>query len=67
MTTPAGKALFGMMGVFAEFERVILAERVRVGVAERRRLIRLRGGAGSLSNRRDRRPGGPLLRLSWRV
>lgn len=28
-TTPAGRALFGMMGVFAEFERALIAERVR--------------------------------------
>lgn len=27
-TTPAGKALFGMMGVFAEFERSMIQERV---------------------------------------
>ena len=27
-TTPAGKALFGMMGVFAEFEREMIRERV---------------------------------------
>jgi DNA invertase Pin-like site-specific DNA recombinase len=32
-TTPAGKALFGMMGVFAEFERAMLSERVRAGLA----------------------------------
>jgi DNA invertase Pin-like site-specific DNA recombinase len=32
-TTPAGKALFGMMGVFAEFERSIIQERVRAGLA----------------------------------
>ncbi len=32
-TTPAGKALFGMMGVFAEFERGMIQERVRVGMA----------------------------------
>jgi DNA invertase Pin-like site-specific DNA recombinase len=25
--TPAGKAMFGMMGVFAEFERSVIAER----------------------------------------
>ena len=31
-TTPAGKALFGMMGVFAEFERSIIQERVRAGL-----------------------------------
>ena len=32
-TTPAGKAMFQMMGVFAEFERSIIQERVRAGVA----------------------------------
>jgi DNA invertase Pin-like site-specific DNA recombinase len=32
-TTPAGKALFGMMGVFAEFEREIIRERVTAGLA----------------------------------
>jgi DNA invertase Pin-like site-specific DNA recombinase len=31
-TTPAGKALFQMMGIFAEFERSIIAERVRSGI-----------------------------------
>lgn len=32
-TTPAGKALFQMMGVFAEFERAMIQERVRAGMA----------------------------------
>jgi DNA invertase Pin-like site-specific DNA recombinase len=32
-TTPAGKALFQMLGVFAEFERSIIQERVRAGLA----------------------------------
>ena len=32
-TTPAGRALFGMMGVFAEFERGMIQERVRAGLA----------------------------------
>jgi DNA invertase Pin-like site-specific DNA recombinase len=32
-TTPAGRALFGMMGVFAEFERGMIQERVRAGMA----------------------------------
>src|SRR5262249_45685486 len=31
-TTPAGKAMFQMMGVFAEFERSIIQERVRAGL-----------------------------------
>jgi DNA invertase Pin-like site-specific DNA recombinase len=32
-TTPAGKAMFQMMGVFAEFERAILRERIKAGLA----------------------------------
>jgi DNA invertase Pin-like site-specific DNA recombinase len=35
-TTPAGKALFGMMGVFAEFERAMIQERIRAGLAKAR-------------------------------
>jgi DNA invertase Pin-like site-specific DNA recombinase len=36
-TTPAGKALCGMMGVFAEFERSMIQERVRAGLERARR------------------------------
>jgi DNA invertase Pin-like site-specific DNA recombinase len=36
-TTPGGKALFGMMGVFAEFERSMIQERVRAGLERARR------------------------------
>jgi DNA invertase Pin-like site-specific DNA recombinase len=35
-TTPAGKALFGMLGVFAEFEREMIKERVNAGLARAR-------------------------------
>jgi DNA invertase Pin-like site-specific DNA recombinase len=35
-TTPAGKAMFQMLGVFAEFERAILQERIRAGLARAR-------------------------------
>src|SRR5262245_7434716 len=35
-TTPAGKAMFQMMGVFAEFERAMISERVRAGLARAR-------------------------------
>src|SRR5262249_14985185 len=34
--TPAGKALYGMMGVFAEFEREMIRERVLAGMARAR-------------------------------
>jgi DNA invertase Pin-like site-specific DNA recombinase len=35
-TTPAGKALFQMMGVFAEFERAMIQERVKSGLERAR-------------------------------
>ena len=35
-TTPAGKAMFGMMGVFAEFERSMIVARVNAGLARAR-------------------------------
>jgi DNA invertase Pin-like site-specific DNA recombinase len=35
-TTPAGKALFQMLGVFAEFERSMIRERVMAGLARAR-------------------------------
>jgi DNA invertase Pin-like site-specific DNA recombinase len=35
-TTPAGKALFQMMGVFAEFERAMIQERVKAGLERAR-------------------------------
>jgi DNA invertase Pin-like site-specific DNA recombinase len=35
-TTPAGKALFQMCGVFAEFERSMILERVKAGLARAR-------------------------------
>jgi DNA invertase Pin-like site-specific DNA recombinase len=36
-TTPAGRALFQMLGVFAEFEREMIRERVRAGLARARK------------------------------
>jgi DNA invertase Pin-like site-specific DNA recombinase len=35
-TTPAGRAMFQMCGVFAEFERAMIVERVRSGLAKAR-------------------------------
>jgi DNA invertase Pin-like site-specific DNA recombinase len=34
--SPSGKAMFGMMGVFSEFERSMIRERVRAGLARAR-------------------------------
>jgi DNA invertase Pin-like site-specific DNA recombinase len=35
-TTPAGRAIAGLLAVFAEFERDVLRERVRAGLAHAR-------------------------------
>jgi hypothetical protein len=35
-TTPGGRALFQMMGVFAEFERAMIRDRVKAGLANAR-------------------------------
>lgn len=36
LTTPAGRAMAGLLAVFAEFERDILRERVKAGIAQAR-------------------------------
>lgn len=42
-TTPSGKALFQMCGVFAEFERAMISERVRSGLARAKASGRILG------------------------
>lgn len=42
-TTPAGKAMFQMCGVFAEFERGMLSERVKAGLRRAKEEGRLLG------------------------
>jgi putative DNA-invertase from lambdoid prophage Rac len=37
LTTPAGRAMAGLLAVFAEFEREIMRERVRAGLEQARR------------------------------
>jgi DNA invertase Pin-like site-specific DNA recombinase len=37
LTTPSGRAFAGMLAVFAEFERDILRDRVRAGIAQARK------------------------------
>ena len=49
-TTPAGRAMFQMLGVFAEFEREIIRERVNAGMARARE-------RGTRSGRAIGRPG----------
>ena len=49
-TTPAGKAMFQMCGVFAEFERGILSERVKAGLHRAREEGRVLGRPVKLAN-----------------
>jgi putative DNA-invertase from lambdoid prophage Rac len=37
LTTPTGRAMAGMLAVFAEFEREVLRERVKAGIAQTQR------------------------------
>jgi DNA invertase Pin-like site-specific DNA recombinase len=48
-TSPSGRAMFQMCGVFAEFEREMIRERVNAGIARAKRL-------GTKSGRRIGRP-----------
>src|SRR5215510_5025795 len=61
-TTPSGRAMFQMCGVFAEFERSMIAERVRAGLARARakgkRLGRRPVGAGVEAKIRELRAAG---------
>lgn len=71
-TTPAGKALFQMLGVFAEFERSLIRERVVAGLARAKakgkRLGRppsVKPGTAALI-RADRKSGASLRALARR-
>ena len=43
LTTPVGRAMAGMLAIFAEFEREILRERVKAGIAQARKVGRPHG------------------------
>ncbi len=43
LTTPTGRAMAGLLAVFAEFERYLLRERVKAGIAEAREQGRPQG------------------------
>jgi putative DNA-invertase from lambdoid prophage Rac len=49
LTTPTGRAMTGMLAVFAEFEREILRERVRAGIAQARKEGRPHGRPRTVS------------------
>ena len=42
-STPAGRAMFGMLSVFAEFERALIQERIRAGLSRARSNQRVLG------------------------
>jgi putative DNA-invertase from lambdoid prophage Rac len=50
LTTPSGRALAGMLAVFAEFERDILRDRVRAGIAQARKEGRPHGRPKTAGN-----------------
>jgi DNA invertase Pin-like site-specific DNA recombinase len=57
-TTPAGRAMFGMMGVFADFERSIIQARVKAGMD--------RAKAEQISGKARRNSAGKLLKAIGR-
>ena len=68
-TTPAGKAMFQMMGVFAEFERSMIHERVMAGLARARaegtqlgRPAKVAGNAAMVKALRAARRAGKSIR-----
>jgi DNA invertase Pin-like site-specific DNA recombinase len=57
-TTPAGKSMFQMMGVFAEFERAMIRERVNAGLERAR-------AQGKISGEFEAFQARPWWRLGW--
>lgn len=53
LTTPSGRAMAGMLAIFAEFEREILRERVKAGIAQARKEGRSHGRPRTASQRAD--------------
>ena len=67
-TTPAGKAMFQMCGVFAEFERGILSQRVKAGLNRARAEGKVVGRPIKIANVRgilkDREIGKPIRQIA---
>ncbi len=53
-STPGGRAMFQMLGVFSEFERAMIQERVRAGLARARARGRRLGRPPALTPRQRR-------------
>jgi DNA invertase Pin-like site-specific DNA recombinase len=58
-TTPAGRALFGMLGVFSEFEREMIVARVNAGLARTKEAIARDGRFTSKAGKVRTRLGRP--------
>jgi DNA invertase Pin-like site-specific DNA recombinase/transposase len=76
LTTPAGRALAGLLAVFAEFEREILRERTRAGSAHAREKLETvgsasdrgcpRGGNPETASRRNQQIGDRTSATDWK-
>ncbi len=53
LTTPTGRAMAGLLAIFAEFEREILRERVCAGIAQARKEGRPHGRPRTASLREE--------------
>lgn len=51
LTTPSGRAFAGMLAVFAEFERDILRDRVKAGIAQARKEGRPHGRPATIAGK----------------
>ena len=58
-TTPAGRAMFGMLGIFAEFEREMIVARVNAGLARVSETAKRNGYFISKAGKRRTRLGRP--------
>ena len=54
LTTPTGRAMAGLLAVFAEFERDILKERVKAGIAQSRSKGKPHGRPATTRNKQQR-------------
>ena len=53
LTTPSGRAFAGMLAVFAEFERDILRDRVKAGIAQARKEGRAHGRPATVAKQKQ--------------
>src|SRR5664280_650439 len=66
LTTPTGRAMAALLSVFAEFERDILRERVRAGLAHARQNGQRLGRPATVARRQRPDPGRPNPQRSYR-